>query len=328
MDKIDRVQAVLAGQAPDRPPLSFWYHFPSDSIAGSRAVEAHLRHAETYDLDFLKVMNDNRYPVDGAIREVGDLEKLSVLRGDEGGFGRQLELIGELSRRLAGRMWMTTTIFNAWSTLRRTVGPQSDVHGPPSMGPSADPRDALLARFLREAPAAVARALGTIAESLANFARALIEAGAQGVYLSVRDDWVDTPENGAGTYDRLVRPGDLAILSAAGAGTFNVLHACGKALDFRRFAGYPVHAINWADREAGPSIAEAAPWVRPALLAGLDNLGTMVRGSPEDCAAEVVDALSQAGGRPMLISPGCTFDPQQVPAANLHAIRRAVGARD
>jgi uroporphyrinogen decarboxylase len=324
MDKIDRVKAVLAGRQPDRPPLSFWYHFPSDCVAGPRAVEAHLRHAETYDLDFLKVMNDNRYPVAGAIEEVGDLEKLCVLQGDEAGFGRQLELIGELSRRLSGRMWMTTTIFNAWSTLRRTAGAESDVHGPPSMGPSGDPRDALMARFLREAPAALAHALAAIAESLANFARKLVEAGAQGVYLSVRDDWVDTPESGAGTYDRLVRPGDLAILAGAAAGTFNMLHACGKALDFQRFAGYPVQAINWADRAAGPSIAEAALWVRPALAAGLDNLETMVHGTPEDCAAEVVDAVTQAGGRPMLISPGCTFDPLAVPAANLRAIRRQV----
>ena len=85
-----------------------------------------------------------------------------------------------------------------------------------------------------------------------------------------------------------------------------------------------MQAINWADRAAGPSISEVASWVRPALCAGVDNLGTMVHGSPEDCAAEVVDALRQAGPRPMLVSPGCTFDPGAVPAANLHAIRLVV----
>ncbi|MGD0901193.1 MAG: uroporphyrinogen decarboxylase family protein [Thermoguttaceae bacterium] len=324
MNKIDRVKAVLEGRRGDRPPVSFWYHFPSDSIAGPRAVEAHLRHVETYDLDFLKVMNDTRYPAPGLIEGPDDLEKLAVLRGDEGGFGRELELIRELSRRLSGVMWMTVTIFNAWTTLRRLAGPHSDVHGPPTLGPASDPRDAVLAGLARQCPGAMAHALGTVAESLANFARCAIEAGANGIYLSVRDDWVDTPENGPGTYDRLVQPGDLAILAGAAAGTLNILHACGKALDFDRFAGYPVQAINWADRSAGPSIAEAAPRVRPALCAGLDNLGTMVHGSPEDCAAEVADAVQQAGSRPLVVTPGCTFDPLQVPAANLHAIRRAV----
>ena len=62
-----------------------------------------------------------------------------------------------------------------------------------------------------------------IAESPANFARHCLAAGADGIYLSVRDDWVDTPENGAGTYDRLVRPGDLEIL--AGRRARHVQHA-------------------------------------------------------------------------------------------------------
>ena len=66
------------------------------------------------------------------------------------------------------------------------------------------------------------------------------------------------------------------MLRAAAEATFNLLHVCGKALDFRRFAGYPVHVINWADRSAGPPIAEVAGWVRPAIAAGVDNLGTMV----------------------------------------------------
>jgi hypothetical protein len=50
----------------------------------------------------------------------------------------------------------------------------------------------------------------------------------------------------------------------------------------------------------------------------------MVTGSPEDCAAQVADALRQAGPRPIFIAPGCTFDPHAVPTANLRAIRAAV----
>ena len=122
-----------------------------------------------------------------------------------------------------------------------------------------------MTRFLHEAPEALSRALDVVAQSLANFARHCLAAGADGVYLSVRDDWVDTPENGAGTYDRLVRPSDLKILGGAAHGTFNILHVCGKAVDFARFAGYPAHALSWADRYAGPSLADVAGWMRPAM---------------------------------------------------------------
>jgi uroporphyrinogen decarboxylase len=328
MDKIQRITAVLEGRRPDRPPVSFWYHFPADCAAGPLAVNAHVRHLETYDLDFLKIMDDNRYPrtatSTGVIAGVRDLERLSVLRGDEDSFGRQLELIGALAERYAGQLRMATTIFNSWSTLRQMTVPDTGLHGPPVMDAGMDPKDAAMARLLREAPEACVRALEVIAESTANFARHCLAAGADGIYLSVRDDWVDAPENGAGTYDRLVRQGDLKILAAVEQGTFNILHVCGKALDFRRFAGYPVQVISWADRSAGPSIAEAASWVKPALCAGVDNLGTMVTGSPEDCASEAADAIRQAGDRPIIVAPGCTFDPAAVPAANLHAIRQAV----
>ena len=324
MDKMERVSAVMQGRRPDRAPVSFWYHFPPEAAAGAVALEAHVRHAETYDLDFLKIMDDNRYPRSGEITRPGDLDRLAVLRGDEDTFGRQLELIGELANRFAGELLMTTTIFSPWTALRQMAAPDTGVHGPPVLDETADPRDAILARLLREAPEAFERGLGVIAESLANFARHCLQAGADGIYLSVRDDWVDTAENGPGSYDRLARPGDLAVLGGAAGGTFNMLHVCGKAIDFRRFAEYPVQVINWADRSAGPPIAEVAGWVRPAISAGVDNLGTMVTGSPADCTRQVADALAQAGPRPIMISPGCTFDPEQVPAENLRAIRRAV----
>jgi uroporphyrinogen decarboxylase len=179
-------------------------------------------------------------------------------------------------------------------------------------------------RLLHESPAALARALDTIAVSLANFGGRCVEAGADGIFLSVRDDWVDTPENGPGHYDRLVRPTDLKILAGVQRAAFNMLHVCGQAVNFSRFAEYPVHAVNWADRYAGPPLAAVAATMRPAICGGLDNLGTLAAGTPEDCQREVADAIRQVGGRPLIIAPGCTFDPDTVPAANLEAIRQAV----
>jgi uroporphyrinogen decarboxylase len=328
MNKIERLNAVLEGRWPDRPPVSFWYHFGPNCAAGKAAVEAHVRHMETYDLDFLKIMDDNRYPRiglrNGVIAEIGDLEQLPVLQGDEDRFARQLELIRELARRFRDRFRMITTIFNTWSTLRQMTLPESGQHGPPVLGQAGDPRDLMMSKLLREAPDALGRALDAIAESLANFARNCIEAGVDGIFFSVRDDWVDTPENKPGTYNRLVRPGDLKILEAVRSGAFNMLHICGQAVDFKRFGGYTVHAVNWADRYAGPSIASVSAWLRPAICGGLNNLGTMAAGSPEDCEREAADAMQQAGDRPIILAPGCTFDPSTVPTENLRAIRRAV----
>jgi len=328
MNKLERVSAVLEGRQPDRLPVCFWHHFGPDAVSGPKAVEAHIRHVENYDLDFLKVMCDGRYPLphcaDGIIENVADLDRIAPMRGDEDVFGRHLEVLQTLSRRFAGELWMTTTVFNSWSTLRRLMASDSDVHGPPTRGRIADLRDAKLSRFFAESPDVLTRALNAVTQTLSNFARNCLAAGADGIYLSVRDDWVDTPENGSGVYDRLVRGGDLEILAAAAGGDLNILHVCGKPLDFRRFGQYPVHALNWADRIGGPTISEAASWLGPAVCCGIDNLGTLVSGSPEDVQREVADAVEQADGRPIMIAPGCTFDAALVPSSNLLAIRQAV----
>ena len=325
MTHTQRVAAVLAGEQPDRPPVSFWHHFPPDCQHGPPAVDAHLRQLERYDVDFLKVMNDNPYPRHREIRRAADLRDWPVLRGDEEGYGRQLDLIRQLRGELAGRVLTTTTLFNAWAILRRLVIPElTNVHGPPSLGSPTRRSDVRMSELLVEDRAAVGMALDVIAASQANFAGKCIEAGAEGIFLSVRDDWVNTDANGKSTYEEMVRTGDGQILSAARGGRFNVLHVCGVPQDFDAFAAYPVHVINWADRAAGPPIADVAARTKPALCGGVDNLGTLPTGGPADVAGEVRDALRQAGDRPIMISPGCTFDPEAVPAENLDAMLTAV----
>lgn len=314
-----RIDAVLAGRLPDRPPFGFWYHFPHDQIAGAGATRAHLDQLHRYGMDFLKVMNDNPYPHPSRIHGVEDLKSLVPLRGDEEGFGRQLELLAALKTAVGDGVYMTTTIFNAWMVLRLLVEPPT-VYMPPNLDGTVDAPS----RWIRDAyvqrPELLTKALQVLGQNLANFAARCVRAGADGVFLSVREDWVIVPGGRADLFDRLVRPADLLILSAAKQATFNWLHVCGRPLDLRNFADYRVAVMHWADRAAGPPMREVAPWLRPVLSGGVDNLGTLVTGTPEQVRAEVVDAVQQAGKRPIIIAPGCTFDPRRVSEANLKAI--------
>ncbi|MBC7225402.1 MAG: uroporphyrinogen decarboxylase, partial [Anaerolineae bacterium] len=76
------------------------------------------------------------------------------------------------------------------------------------------------------------------------------------------------------------------------------------------------------DRESGPSLAEARQMTRKALAGGL-SLGTLRDGTEEDVAAEVRDAIAQAGRTGFLVAPACVIR-AGTPAANLAAARRAV----
>jgi hypothetical protein len=111
-------------------------------------------------------------------------------------------------------------------------------------------------------------------------------------------------------------------------GRLNILHVCGRAVDFRAFADNRDYAaatvVNWADRAAGPPIREVARWLKPAICGGVDNLNTLVNGTPQQVRDEVIDAVGQAAGRPIMIAPGCTFDPQRVAEENLKEMIQTV----
>ena len=384
MSKTEHLRLVLAGTEDVPPAVGCWYHFPPELQEPAAAAEAHLRHLDTYDLDFLKVMNEFGYPRHtlgsaGVIQSLDDLRKLEDLPGDAEPFDRQLELIRRLAEQLDGEVPMTTTIFSAWITLRNLTAPHKKKHGPPTVGVRDDPRDALLTRMLHEDWAAMAAAVDTIGRSLANFARACIEAGADGIYLATRDDWVDTPANreafaahrarsaeedakeaadgptaGAEAggpadaerpaaaespdpYDELVALTDNTIFWAAEDGWFNVVHLCGTPRRFGRHLSDPiVHVVHWADRISGPTIGEALPLLEstrdlgrsrpPAIAAGVNNLETLPNGTPQAVAGEVRDALAAMGERPLIVAPGCTYDPERVPEENIRAMVAAVRA--
>lgn len=320
----ERMSAVLAGEGTDRPAVSFWHHFTPNEAQGRAAIDAHLRHLDSFGIDFLKVMNDNPYPWTVGDGTVSELRDLPALEGTEEGFSKQIELIRALGAKLNGKVLMSTTLFNAWAVLRRLVASEGGKrHGPPTLHGGPTPVDLRISALLAEDRSAVATAINVISESLAKFARRCVDAGADGVFLSVRDDWVNTEANGLDTYREIVRDGDLKILEAVSDARFNMLHVCGVPGDFDAFAEYPVSIINWADREGGPAIRDVINRIKPIVCGGVDNLGTLPNGSPRDVEHEVRDALEQAGGKAMIVSAGCTYDPDSVPSANLEAMVRA-----
>jgi len=318
----ERVYTVLKGQKADRPPLSFWHHFPPPATRGEEAVRAHLEHLERWKLDFLKVMNDTGFPrpkPNWVITSAENLKQIPEYTGNEKEFEEELQIVRNLAERLRGDPPMVITVFNTWATLRRLCAPESDVHGPPKLD-GFDQRDEILQRIRKEDDRALSDALQKIGRALANFSKECLSAGADGIFLSVRDDWLENAKD----YDDFVKPNDLSILDAVSSGSFNMLHVCGKPKNFERFTKYPTQAINWADRYAGPRISDAIKVTRQTICGGLDNLNTMPNGTREDCVREIHDALLQAGGRPIMITPGCTYDPNAVPKENLQAIVDAV----
>ena len=63
MTKRQRIETVLAGEVPDKTPISLWYHFGTQHEPGDIIAQLALEFFRYYDLDWLKVMNDYPYPL-------------------------------------------------------------------------------------------------------------------------------------------------------------------------------------------------------------------------------------------------------------------------
>ncbi|HVI85386.1 MAG TPA: uroporphyrinogen decarboxylase family protein, partial [bacterium] len=157
--------------------------------------------------------------------------------------------------------------------------------------------------------------LQVIAEVTADFVRAVMAAGADGVFFSTQMATTDllTREE----YEEFGRPYDLQVLEAVSTG-LAFLHIHGVHIMFDLFTDYPVHVINWHSRETPPKIAEARAEVTTCLACGIDAWNTLAKGQPDAVAREVRDAIAQTQGRGHIVTTGCVM-PIDTPEANIQA---------
>ncbi len=289
MNKLERVRAALAGQPVDHPPFTVWYHFGLQHAPAARTAQAHLDFFEAYDLDWLKAMNDYSYPMPPGVETLAtarDLAKLETLEPERTPMGEQLRAVEIMAQALRGRALVVDTLFNAWNTLRRNV--VKDAIGP----------------LMRDHPQELERALDVVNQSLIRYALASLERGAAGIFLSVpaSAEFVTREQ-----YEHFMRPFDLALLEAIRTrGEFHVLHAHGAKLYFADLLKYPCHAISWADREGGPTLAAARRLTTLPLVGGIAH-GAFAYSSAAAIRTEIRDAVGQAGREKLLLAPGCAL---------------------
>lgn len=306
MTKVERVRAALAGTDVDRPPFTVWYHFGLQHAPAERTAQVHVEFFEAYNLDWLKVMNDYSYPMPRGIETLSDardLKRIIAFDVRQGSLGEQLETIRLIGQSLRGKALVVDTVFNAWNTLKRNVLKEA-------MGP-----------LMEEHPAELEAALAVVNDNLIRYAIASLHGGASGIFFSVPA----TPESLTGEqYERFMRPFDLAFLEAIRPfGEFHVLHAHGKELYLDRLQEYPVHAISWADREAGPPLGLMRRITPRALMGGIDH-GSFPYTSAAKIREQIRTAIAEAGPRKLFIAPGCAIPSYSFPEL-IRAARAEVG---
>ena len=323
MSKRERLEATIHGEETDRVPVALWRHFPGDDQSPLDLAASTVAFQRQYDFDFVKVtpassfcvrdwgVEDEwlgnqegtreytRQPVAGP----GSWQALRPLDPGQGTLGGQLRCLEAIRTAVGEEVPFIQTIFNPLSQAKNLVGRQN------------------LVAQLREEPEAVKAGLETITATTEAFVGAARERGIAGIFFAVQHASRELLSEAE--YAEFGEPFDRRVLAAAEGLWLNVLHLHGNRVMFDLLAGYPVQVLNWHDRETPPSLTEGQARFPGAVLGGLRQWETMLRGKPADVYREARDAFQQTGSRRFILGTGCVT-PITAPWGNLRAARQAV----
>jgi len=325
MTKRERVMAALRGEEVDRVPLAFWLHnFAAENSARGLAEET-LRLARVFDWDFLKPQmraqcfaemwgltyapsGEKATPYTVTHAPVADAAGLGRLRPADprtGALGEQLAALRLIRAAVGADVPIIWTVF-----------------APPMILPmlARGGRDQALG-FLRTAPGESAHAFDAMAETLGEYARLCLEAGADGLFYAT-----NVATRGLLTAEecrRWQRPWDRRILETVARAPFNLLHVCGAGIHFDEFADYPVAAWSFAQAPGNPTLTEARARTGRAVVGGLPAKPE-IAGMTETALVERARAATrEMNGRGLLLGPDCSINPD-TPEGLLHAVGAVV----
>ena len=323
MTSRERVYASLAGEDVDRVPVSAWWHdFPREWSAKSLA-EASIEAYVAYRWDWVKLNpratyygeawgasykpNEDRQPdmEKPAFTSPAEMSKLKPVDMRKKALAEQIECVRLTTKKLMGEVPLVQTVFSPLACLSRAAGSTNFIQ-----------------RMMRDEPDAVLKALDPITQTMANFSRACLKAGAEGIFFA-GVEWGSEDVISWDDYQRFARPYDLAVLGEVQDAPFNILHVCRSNNHLMRMLDYPVAAFNWATQDTkNPSPAEVLSNTDRAVIGGASHDTVLPAGTPADVVKEAHRSILEAGSRRFLLSPGCAIPPT-TPEKNLRALVQA-----
>jgi uroporphyrinogen decarboxylase len=325
MNKRERLQATLSGRPTDRTPVALWRHFPVDDQRAEDLAIAQLEFQALYDFDFVKVTPASSFCLKdwGAqdewkgnpegtreykgrvIKQTADWQTLKVLDPMKGQLGEQIRVLELIKAGLDKGTPFIQTVFSPISQVKNLVGGDN------------------LPIHVRQHPEALKAALEVITETTINFVEAAKQTGIDGIFYAVQ--LASTRNFTEAEYREFGEPYDRQILAAVQDLWLNLVHLHGEPVMFDLVAQYPAQVMNWHDRETPPTLAESLGRFKGAACGGWRQWETMVLGTPEQVRSEAQDAITQTGGRRLILGTGCVT-PVTAPRANLRAARSVVEA--
>ncbi|MFW9921003.1 MAG: uroporphyrinogen decarboxylase family protein [Candidatus Thorarchaeota archaeon] len=328
MSKFDLLKQTFLGNVDEQIPLALWKHHPDADRSPEGLAQAEVAFHKKFDSDVMKISFFGHYPCidfgceaeyDGAITgsttltkaaigQTSDWEVLDKPDVMEGEFGNQVRAVELIQKYAHGIVPTMATIFD---------------------GPMVADKicDKELARYMDESPEVIESALDIITDVMIDFARATLEAGADGVFIASQHSTMASVSDEH--YKKFILPQDEKLISKLrGKAKFIVMHLHAREPNevirfdpISRTKG--LDAVNWEDQTSSIDLREGKSIAKKTAFGGIDHNGIFRTGTPEEARRQVIEAIDEAGLEHLVIAPGCviTID---TPEDNIQAVKQAV----
>jgi len=289
---------------PGYVPAGFFMHF---GVRGDAAVKAHLDYFLATGMDFVKIQFDEQtLPADSQIQRAEDWARMPVL--PETWFEPSLYLAKSLIREAKSEALIIQTLYSPYQMAKQAVPVK------------------LLLEHVEQDPDSVCRGMENITLSLLHFVQAGARAGLDGFYMCTQGGETNYISDRR-LFNQTVKAYDMLLYKEVSQLTsYNIMHICdyeGSYQDFvPRFHDYPGQVVNVplsADGKAF-SLSQAAEIFKRPVMGGLNRLGTVSTGSPEEVRKAALEVLKDAPPN-VILGADCTVS-AKTPIENLRAAIR------
>lgn len=326
------MEAALALDVADRPPVSAWGHnYDLEWDAAALARET-VERTGRLGFDFVKL----QIRATAFAEALGSEYRYSGYAGREPMLVRQAVNAPEDWLRVSSASNTPALLDEQVECLRRVVSGVGagvpviqTLFSPVTVAGFLVNRDQRrMLEDLRRQTELVRAALARIADMVARFGHASIEAGAAGVFYAITS-YGSADAMPLREYEELLLPLDRQVLDACSGGWFNMLHLCGPRQHFELASALPAQCVNWQLQDPGnPGIAEGRRLSGKAVAGGLHRHSPIADGSPDQVLEQAEAALRDTGGHGHLLTPGCSVSPWPSDREdNFRAMVQAASAR-
>ena len=321
MEKRERLEKTLRGEATDRVPVALWRHWPGDDQRAADLAKATLAFQNTYDWDFINItpastawvtdygvqsaraddLSGDRVVVKCPVKRSLQWTELRALDPMRGELGKYFETVNLVEGGLSDDVPMLVTIYSPLTQAAMIA------------------EGNLMLRNMRTHPDRLHSGLNIITESILNFITALRRTNIAGIFYVV--DHADFALMSEAEYNTFGVPYDRKILETLPAKWWlNMLHLGAVSPMFELTSTYPVQAINW-DCTARVDVDKAWTIYKGALCTGLSqHIHHLTPTIISDAARSIME---NTGNRRLILAasgavPVCT------PLSNMRTLRESV----